>query len=256
MTRQPAPGRIKPQARRRACLTPTLPANVLPGAQTGFVTVLHWSPTARREPTRAGRLPTSRKQAPRTPQLPARKPAAHYNPIPNPPPRKQPPRKWPAWKGSPPGTAPDWSLSTRIRNRNSPQQNGLLRPKHSGKQSGQRQRDARDARLAARSPALDRAEPGEPAPSRTDTDSVRRQFQLLRGARASAGGVRPQPGRQEGQEADHLRLAVRRGRLPGRRGGVCRQHQRSGPGVRAGRAHPGAVPDRAGGAGGWATAAC
>ena len=45
--------------------------------------------------------------------------------------------------------------------------------------SGQRQRDARDARLAARSPALDRAEPGEPAPSRTDADSVRRQFQLL-----------------------------------------------------------------------------
>ena len=61
---------------------------------------------------------------------------------------------------------------------------GHFQPRHRSRPgSGQRQRDARDARLAARSPALDRTEPGEPASSRTDADSVRRQFQLLRGAR-------------------------------------------------------------------------
>ena len=41
MTRQPAKHRGEPKAPRRACLKPTLPANVLSGAQTGIVTKLH-----------------------------------------------------------------------------------------------------------------------------------------------------------------------------------------------------------------------
>ena len=38
MTRQPATDRPEPKAPRRACLKPTLPANVIPGSQTGLVT--------------------------------------------------------------------------------------------------------------------------------------------------------------------------------------------------------------------------
>ncbi len=103
---------------------------------------------------------------------------------------------------------------------------------------GDGQRDARHARLAAGAPALDRAEPGRPAPEgREHADPPRRVLQLPGGALLPARRLRPQPGRQAGQDAGHLRASVRRGRLPRGRGGVPRQ--------RLGPVH-GGLPDRQG----------
>ena len=94
-----------------------------------------------------------------------------------------------------------------------------------------------------------------------DGTLVRRQLQLPGRLEVHARGLRPQPRRQEGQDADRVRDALRRGRLPGGGGGLSRQrfgpvhggapgepdpqalrHRPRGPRGRQGHAHHGADP--------------
>ena len=65
-----------------------------------------------------------------------------------------------------------------------------------------------------------------------------------------AGRLRPQPRRQEGKDAGHLRAALRRGRLPGRRRGLRRQRRGPVHGGRAGGQGPLTLRHRPRGAGG------
>ena len=128
--------------------------------------------------------------------------------------RRRPRRRSRLQAGDRPGAGP----GDRV---DEPRDPARARPRH-------RQRDARHARLAAGAPALDRAEPRQPAPEgREHADPVRRQFQLPGRQEMPAGGLRPQPRRQEGQDAGHLRAALRGGRLPGRGRGLPGQHVRS-----------------------------
>ena len=71
-------------------------------------------------------------------------------------------------------------------------------------------------------PALDRKEPRPPSPLGGHADPVRRHLQLSGGPLLSARRLRLQPRRQEGQEADRLRPALRRRRLSGGGGSVRR----------------------------------
>ena len=64
------------------------------------------------------------------------------------------------------------------------------------------------------------------------------------------GRLRPQPGREEGEDAGHLRAALRRGRLPGCGGGVRRQRRGPVHGGGPGGQGQEALRDRARGAGG------
>ena len=92
-----------------------------------------------------------------------------------------------------------------------------------------------------RAPAPHRAQPGQQASQGRHAGAVRRQLQLSGGEVLPARRLRPQPRRQEGQEADRLRPSVRHRRLPGRGGGVFRQHVRSADPPGAGREDPAAA---------------
>ena len=82
------------------------------------------------------------------------------------------------------------------------------------------------------------------APPRRHPDPARRPVLVPGGALLPLGGLRLQPGRQEGQAADRARAAVLGRRLPPGRRGVRREHGEPGHGEAAGGAHPGAFRDR------------
>ena len=99
-------------------------------------------------------------------------------------------------------------------------------------------------------PALDRAEPREPAPGGGCADPLRPELELCRGAQDPAVRLRLQPRRPAGQEADHLRASVRPRGMPGRDRSVRRQRVRSVDGGPADRQDPPPLRPRAGRLGG------
>ena len=124
---------------------------------------------------------------------------------------------------------------------------GDLQPR-GGAGAGRRigQRDAVHARLAAEATGMDREEPRQPAPEGRHARALRRDLQLSGGSQVPIGRVRPQSGRQEGQEANRLWTPVLARRLPGGGGSVPRQRRGSDHRRRASREDPRPVRHRTG----------